>query len=78
MGKCTTLSHDLGVFWDTLTTILWKKKKGTLPVVQNYMIIQRAEIPLLLLAQQTLKLGFQDFTMFEKQKNQTMFEIGIL
>ncbi len=26
-------------------TIIWKKKKGTLPVVQNNMIIQGAEIP---------------------------------
>ena len=36
-------------------TIIWKKKKETLPVVQNNMIIQGAEIPLLPLAQQTLK-----------------------
>ncbi len=35
-------------------TIIWKKEKGTLPVVQNNKIIQFAEIPLLPLAQQTL------------------------
>ena len=38
---------------DWAITIIWKKKKGTLPVVQNNMITQDAEIPL---AQQTLRV----------------------
>ncbi len=44
-------------FWASQTkqiTIVWKKKKGTLHVVKNNMIIQGAEIPRLPLAQQTL------------------------
>ncbi len=35
-------------------TIIWTNKKGTLPVVQNNMIIQCAEIPALHSAKQTL------------------------
>ncbi len=36
-------------------TIIWIEKKGTLPVVQNNMIIQCAEIHPLHSAQQTLR-----------------------
>ncbi len=40
-------------------TIMWKNKKGTLPVAQNNMIVQCAEIPLLPSAEQTLKMCFR-------------------